>query len=80
MIIDKIIYKDNQFIFEDNYIPPSFRMSSLQQLRDIWSKIYNQLINIQELIFVINSKIISDPSQTTIAKTTNLTVEEIENL
>ena len=71
LIIDKIIYKDNQFIFEDNYIPPSFRMSSLQQLRDIWSKIYNQLINIQELIFVINSKIISDPSQTTIAKTTN---------
>lgn len=71
LIIDKIIFKDGKFEFDNKYIAPSFRMSSNKNLIDLVNKIFSQLKNIQEYIFQINNKIISDSSHTNIAKTTN---------
>ena len=77
LIIDKIIYKEDKFVFDDKYIPPSFRMSSNQELIDIVNKTYNQLKNIQEYIFTINNKILSDSNPTNIANITNHLLNKI---
>ena len=70
LIIDKIIYEDGKFKFDENYLPPSFRMSSTAKMVDIVNNVYSLLKNIQEYIFIINKKVLADSSPVNLAKTT----------